>query len=744
MGIYTNIIYENDNTSNIMPVEKSNTPTMVDNVEDLETGNNIEIIEPTDTLEQLEKEYNKWKLMTYKQRKVSNAKSLEVFGKNNIEHYEELKVKFVNKLNESISLEKDNKSVLSSIEYNKDKIEDAIKWCEDSNIVIIIPQNSLKDLETLWDKWKALHSSLKTKSNTKSIELFGINNEEHYNLLKSAFIKSGEILYNDVDKNDNASISSNINNIISNIEDEKRSLNPDILKIGSYAMKLDIQEPNTLEESVNKMRCIKDTNTWFHNRVCDFFDNIPNDLPYYTPEEIIDMDVYTPALPPQPDEVNADNIIAEKKWFESYILLSKGIFSEDLKDNTISWKRRLQELSFKLENNIEGVDDIKMEMYRLGWNPNIPFTDKNRKLVSENTKNKLFNSFKVDPIDISKFNVNDNIVLQVEENKVLYPVFIVLEYNDKIVAKLIRGFTGGKYTHVGISLDPSLRKIYTYNMRTRDGNSNNGFCIESIDEYRVDGDHPMVSVQCIFLKKKEYIKLRNNIEQFVANQKYTSYSFLTLLSILIKKEVQFDASMVCSQFVDFILKSVGIRIINKPSSLTYPSDFYTVNNKRVYKIYEGLATKYDKKKITRLLYSLTYKAKFINESLSAINESQYINTILENHNDINTLLYIDDKKDILSESNKLIYETFIKPFIDIEPIYEVKEFPVKFDEDGNLFIKRIKDMNFEEEYSKSHNLLKTYKDSNNLDGMKYELSKLWLINILLERKIYNNPKTSKE
>ncbi|MDG4870326.1 hypothetical protein P8631_20230, partial [Guyparkeria sp. 1SP6A2] len=84
--------------------------------------------------------------------------------------------------------------------------------------------------------------------------------------------------------------------------------------------------------------------------------------------------------------------------------------------------------------------------------------------------------------------------------------------------------------------------------------------------------------------------------QFVANQKYTSYSFLTILSILIKKEVQFDSSMVCSQFVNFILKSVGVHIINKPSSLTYPSDFYTVNNKRVYKVYEGLATKYDEKK----------------------------------------------------------------------------------------------------------------------------------------------------
>ena len=61
MGVYTNIIYENDNTSNIMPIQKSDPDTTADTVEDLETGHKIEIIEPVDSLEQLEKEYNKWK-----------------------------------------------------------------------------------------------------------------------------------------------------------------------------------------------------------------------------------------------------------------------------------------------------------------------------------------------------------------------------------------------------------------------------------------------------------------------------------------------------------------------------------------------------------------------------------------------------------------------------------------------------------------------------------------------------------
>jgi leucyl-tRNA synthetase len=79
--------------------------------------------------------------------------------------------------------------------------------------------------------------------------------------------------------------------------------------------------------------------------------------------------------------------------------------------------------------------------------------------------------------------------------------------------------------------------------------------------------------------------------------------------------------------------------------------------------------------------------------------------------------------------------------IDIERrlILETKEFPVDFDNDGNLIIKNYKKLNFEEEYSKSHKLLMLYANHENLEGIKYELSKLWFMNIVLEKRIYSNP-----
>lgn len=79
--------------------------------------------------------------------------------------------------------------------------------------------------------------------------------------------------------------------------------------------------------------------------------------------------------------------------------------------------------------------------------------------------------------------------------------------------------------------------------------------------------------------------------------------------------------------------------------------------------------------------------------------------------------------------------------IDISSIsiLETKEFPVDFDKDGNLIIQNYKKLDFEAEYSKAHKLLMSYAKYSNLEGIKYELSKLWFMNIVLEKRIYSSP-----
>lgn len=128
-------------------------------------------------------------------------------------------------------------------------------------------------------------------------------------------------------------------------------------------------------------------------------------------------------------------------------------------------------------------------------------------------------------------------------------------------------------------------------------------------------------------------------------------------------------------------------------------------------------------------------------------------SILENHNGFFVKNIINNRRsgyyeqidDIPETTLRLLeYGTITRSTInihdestDVDILKEAKEFPVQFDKEGNLLIKNMKKIDFEHEYSKSHKLLLVYDKNNSYDGMKYEISKLWFLNSILEKRIYS-------
>lgn len=68
---------------------------------------------------------------------------------------------------------------------------------------------------------------------------------------------------------------------------------------------------------------------------------------------------------------------------------------------------------------------------------------------------------------------------------------------------------------------------------------------------------------------------------------------------------------------------------------------------------------------------------------------------------------------------------------------EMKKFPVEFDKEGNLIIYKCStgNIDFDEEIDNSVTLLETYRNTNNEEGMKYELAKMWYIIAELEKRM---------
>lgn len=83
-----------------------------------------------------------------------------------------------------------------------------------------------------------------------------------------------------------------------------------------------------------------------------------------------------------------------------------------------------------------------------------------------------------------------------------------------------------------------------------------------------------------------------------------------------------------------------------------------------------------------------------------------------------------------NEKNK-----FVKEQVSI--LNEVKRFPIEFDKEGNLIIykARVGSLAFGDEIDDSVQLLQAYRNASNIEGIKYELAKLWYINDCIEKKL---------
>ena len=90
----------------------------------------------------------------------------------------------------------------------------------------------------------------------------------------------------------------------------------------------------------------------------------------------------------------------------------------------------------------------------------------------------------------------------------------------------------------------------------------------------------------------------------------------------------------------------------------------------------------------------------------------------------------------LKKKNPLLFKAK-RIFKEESILTEVKKFPVEFDQDGNLIIykTRFGNISYGDEINDSVKLLEAYRNAGNIEGVKYELAKLWFINDSIEKQL---------
>lgn len=345
-----------------------------------------------------------------------------------------------------------------------------------------------------------------------------------------------------------------------------------------------------------------------------------------------------------------------------------------------------------------GSDDSKL--LNMGWIPSVEPNDYSFGAARRNLRKYVESAFpKVN--DVSCMNASPAIIEAAASDKMrLHPIFLVSLY----VTSTIGGLTANEsslYSHSAIGFAPELDKLYSY-AATDNGTQKAGLVEESLEKYINDSSFSKILVTCIFVSHEQYSKLMSNIEWYAENPTTGNNSIANVFNIVVGRDNtndRYNLSIICSQFVDAMLKLINADLTNKPSSEVSPTSIAAVVNPTVYKLYEGSVKDYDINKARNTVTTLSSSAE------------QVRSTVYESTG------FYGAPKSIFTEVN----------------------FPIQFNDKGDLEIETYK--SYEQKYQEVHTLLKSTTDPNDIANC---LCILWNANCNIEKRLQKMRRKKKD
>lgn len=625
------------------------------------------------TMKHIEFEWAQYEQLPHKLRRMSDWKALELFDMDNKTLFEFLReifsVKDINKntMEEEKELQLESVMDMSDqvdydrIDYGIEEIENAKQWCKINNLIMIIPCTTLEELEKQWENFNYMIQKHRRISDWESERIFGVTNQKHYIWLKRKMLQSDieNISVDDMDHIvDSDYIVPDSSSFMEKYIKSNINRNCNLVLVESLVDYLNMKEDSIYNRITNHnmLNNIIEFEELINRIDSDFLPS--SDLPFYTPDEMLDMGVFNHVDVDNYYNTIADNNelvddISTRAWFEEYIYHFNGIDTPNrqklYKLRTAKLNELCKQLDILKEKNAssEEICAKKQSILELGWNPNIKYNPVNRVKVNNFYLQRCnAHSFAqiINMKNLHFINEEESTVTQFRNNS-LKPIFIILTSGKSAHSQLIKIGTMSQYSHCLIGFDPSLKYMYSYD--GSGGNGKGGFRIDSVSNYE---DDQKINVFCIFVKEEDYNIIKNNIEYLKDHIKETSYSIRNLLSYVfhpIPVETN-NMNLFCSQFVDKMLKSIGVDLTKKKSNHVSPTEFkkQSKKNNKIYNVFEDIKGNFSPEYVSRSVEVLLSK-----DGTTAIKE--FVN--------------ITNKLKRLDESYyKNIYSTFIEGYMNAE------------------------------------------------------------------------------
>jgi hypothetical protein len=171
-------------------------------------------------------------------------------------------------------------------------------------------------------------------------------------------------------------------------------------------------------------------------------------------------------------------------------------------------------------------------------------------------------------------------------------LYLIFSKTETWLSKVLRIFLQTKYVHSAISLEETLKTMYSFGRVDPYNPFSGGFTQESFRTgIYIKNQNCECLVYRIQITEDQYAVLMNEISKFLSSSMSFRYNFIGLFTAAFNIPLKRKNYYFCSQFVSELLIKINVLDSSITPELIKPTDLLRLDAKE--KVFEGLTRKYE-------------------------------------------------------------------------------------------------------------------------------------------------------
>ena len=169
-------------------------------------------------------------------------------------------------------------------------------------------------------------------------------------------------------------------------------------------------------------------------------------------------------------------------------------------------------------------------------------------------------------------------------------IYIILTYTGTILSRIVKIYTRKEYSHVSISLDKELTKMYSFGRLNPYNPFWGGFVHEAPKKGTFKRFKNTTSkIYSLEITDEQYQNMEKVIEEFNKQEKNYHFNTLGLIGVIMNYRIQRKESFYCAEFVKYVFEHSNITI--ELPEIIKPDDFEKIQGLSV--VYTGRFNEYE-------------------------------------------------------------------------------------------------------------------------------------------------------